>query len=128
MKDWARLAAVLLEAVGDHVAKQGRPTWVRVLDPPEGDPEEGFALSLSDESESFLGWVATPDCQAVGVVATGRLRSISGEPAPGGDERHDDNDHLRMACLLTRQGEVAWKTELPDGPWAAAVPEDAPTE
>jgi hypothetical protein len=128
MKDWTRLAAVLLEAAGDHVAERGRPAWVRVLDPPDGDPEEGFALAFSDDSEGFLGWVATPDCQAVGLVATGRLRSTSGGAPPDGDESDDVKDHLRMACLLTREGEVAWKTELPQDVGAGVVPEAAPTE
>ena len=128
MKDWTSLAAVLLEALGDQVAAKGSPAWVRVLDPRDGDPEEGFALAISDESEGFLGWVATPDCQAVGLVATGRLRGIPDEAAPEGNATDDTRDHLRMACLVTRHGEVAWKTQLPEGVFAPAVPETVPSE
>jgi hypothetical protein len=132
MKDWARLAAVLLKAVGDEVANRGSPVWVRVLDPPDGDPDEGFALALSDESAGLLGWVATPDCQAVGLVATGRLRSLPGAPPPDGAVLDLGEDRLRMACLMTREGEVAWKVELPGGSHGptrgAGIPEEAPSE
>ena len=104
MKDWARLAALLLEAAGDQVASQGCPAWVRVLDPPDGDPEEGFSLALSHDSDALMGWVATPDCQAVGLVATGRLRSLEGGPLPSTDVSDPGRDRLRMACLVTRDG------------------------
>jgi hypothetical protein len=128
MKDWARLAALLLEAAGDQVAAQGCPTWVRVLDPRDGDPEEGFSLAFSGESEGLVGWVATPDCQAVGMIATGRLRSLAGVSAPADVSWDPRHDRLRMACLVTRRGEVAWKVQLPEGASGAGWPEAAPTE
>jgi hypothetical protein len=128
MKDWATLASVLLDAAGDHVAEQGSPVWIRVLDPPEGDAEQGFALALSDESQGLLGWVATPDCQAVGLVATGRLRSVAGATAVGADVLGRHGDHLRLACLVTRDGEMAWKTQIPDKADSADLPEHPPTE
>ena len=122
MKDWARLAALLLEAAGDQVASQGCPAWVRVLDPPDGDPEEGFSLALSHDSDALMGWVATPDCQAVGLVATGRLRSLEGGPLPSTDAGDPGRDRLRMACLVTRDGEVAWKAEAPPDAQDHAIP------
>ena len=128
MKDWARLAALLLEAAGDQVASQGCPAWVRVLDPPDGDPEEGFALALSHDSDALMGWVATPDCQAVGLVATGRLRSLEGGPLPSTDAADPGRDRLRMACLVTRDGEVAWKAEAPPDAQDHAIPYEPPKE
>jgi hypothetical protein len=107
------------------VARRGRPTWVRVLDPPDGDPEEGFALALSDEEDGLLGWVATPDCQAVGLVATGRLRAFPGAPAGAVDP---DRDRLRIACLVMRDGEVAWKVAGPDGTTASPASAEPPSE
>jgi hypothetical protein len=125
MNDWDRLAQLLLEAAGDEVAERGCPIWVRVLDPPDGDREKAFALALSDEPDGLLGWVATPDCQAVGLVATGRLRALPGAPAGAIDP---GRDRLRLACLVTRHGEVVTKMALPDGTGNGLSNYDAPSE
>jgi hypothetical protein len=123
MNDWDRLAQLLLEAAGDEVAERGCPMWVRVVDPPDGDREKAFALALSDEPDGLLGWVATPDCQAVGLVATGRLRALPGAPTGAIDP---GRDRLRLACLVTRHGEVVAKMALPDGAGNALSRNDAP--
>jgi hypothetical protein len=125
MNDWDRLAQLLLDASGDAVAERGCPIWVRVLDPPDGDQEEAFALALCNEPDGLLGWVATPDCQAVGLIATGRLHALSG--APPGVTDHD-HDRLRLACLVTRDGDVAWKMALPDGTGGGLTNDTAPSE
>jgi hypothetical protein len=125
MNEWDRLAQLLLEAAGDEVAERGCPIWVRVLDPPDDDQEDGFALAMSDEPDGLLGWVATPDCRAVGLIASGRLRGLPGAPAGAVDPRHD---RLRLACLVTRHGEVAWKVDLPDGMGSGLTQDDAPSE
>jgi hypothetical protein len=128
MKDWARLTELLLDQDGDRVAEQGRPTWVRVLDPPGGDPVEGFALEFSGDSQGFLGWVAPPDCQAVGLIATGRLRSLPGLPAPKELPLDLPDEHLGFACLVTRAGDVAWKMRLPDAASGLGLANEPPTE
>jgi|GEM_PF-5425612 len=69
--DWDRLAQALLGTLGDHVERQGRPTWVKVLATPEAEAGGAFDVCLSDRAEPFLGWLAPPECQAVGLVATG---------------------------------------------------------
>ena len=93
---------------------------MRVLDSPYGDPD-GFSLALTQDPDGLVGWVATADCQAVGVIATGRLRPMEGAPAGLiGPSRNG----IRMACLVTRHGEVAWKMLLPDG----ATSDEPPTE
>jgi hypothetical protein len=133
MEDWQRLTGLLLEATGDHVAEQGYPTWVLVLDPPsrdagggdEDDRHDGhdrhdararddgdFSVALKDDPVGLVGWVATSDCQAVGVIATGRLRPMEGAPPGLVDPMRNQ---IRMACLVTRHGEVVWKMCLPDG-------------
>jgi hypothetical protein len=93
MMDWQQLTELLLEATGDRVAEQGYPTWVLVLDPQSGDDGHGggdghdrhdggerddgaFSLALKDDPVGLVGWVATSDCRAVGVIATGRLRAL----------------------------------------------------
>ncbi len=110
-RDWSALTGMLLEAAGEHVAAQGHPMWVRVLDPP-GGAEGDFSLAVSDEPNDLMGWVATEDCQAVGVVATGKMRPLPGAPAGFLDAPIES---VRMACLVTRKGEVAWQMKLPDG-------------
>jgi hypothetical protein len=119
MNDWAALAGVLLEAMGDHVAEQGRPTWVRVLDTPGEPPLQGFSVALADDPDGLVGWLATDDCQAVGVIATGRLRPIERVPVGAADPSRND---VRMACLVTRQDEVAWKMLLPNGTTSSQPP------
>jgi hypothetical protein len=125
MNDWNKFAQLLLEAAGDEVAERGSPIWVRVLDSPDGDREKAFALALSDEPDGLLGWVATPDCQAVGLVATGRLRALPGAAAGTVDP---GRDRLRLACLVTRHGEVVCKMSLPDGTATGLIKSDAPSE
>jgi hypothetical protein len=56
--------------------------------------------------------VATEDCRAVGVIATGRLRALEGAP-PGLVD--PSRNQICMACLVTRHGEVTWEMHLPDG-------------
>jgi hypothetical protein len=125
MNDWDRLAQLLLEAAGDEVAERGCPIWVRILDTPDDGQEDGFALAMSDEPDGLLGWVATPDCRAVGLIASGRLRALPGAAAGAvGPAR----DRLRLACLVTRNGDVAWKMELPDGTGRGLTQDDAPSE
>jgi hypothetical protein len=121
MRDWEKLAGILLDAAGDRAAEQEHPIWVRVLDSPDGDPEETLALALSAEPAGLLGWVATADCQAVGMVATGRLRPIEGAPAGAVDPA---DDRVRMVCLVSRAGDVAWKMGLPDGSESGETPSE----
>jgi hypothetical protein len=125
MKDWGSLAELLLESVGDEVAGRGCPMWVRVLDPADGAVEDDFALALSDDREGLLGWVATPDCQAVGLVATGRMRALPGAQPGVVDSAHD---RFRMACLVARNGAVAWKVAVSDGVTAGLIGDTAPSE
>ena len=138
MMDWQRLTGLLLEATGDRVAAQGHPTWVRVLDPPSGDTDytdntdntdytgdtdhpDDFSLALWDDPVGLVGWVASADCRAVGVIATGRLRPMEGAPLGLVDP---SRNQIRMACLVTRQGEVVWKMRLPDGATTAEPPSE----
>jgi hypothetical protein len=111
-KDWGALARLLLQAAGDRVADLGRPIWVRVLDPPAANQGDGFSLAFCDDADALMGWVATADCQAVGMIGTGRLRPLPGSP-PGLD--WTALDRLRMACLLARDGAMAWEMVQPDG-------------
>jgi hypothetical protein len=107
-KDWGGLAALLLDAGGDRVAALGHPLWVQVLDAPDGE-ENRFALAFSDADDGLMGWAAGPDCQAVGMIGSGRLR-----PLPGADAVVAV-DAVRMVCLVTRAGEVFWRMARADG-------------
>jgi hypothetical protein len=120
MMDWHRLVDVLLDAVGDVVAAQGQPTWVRVFGPGEADGDD-FSVGFCSEPDALLGWVATPDCNAVGVVATGRLHVLPGAPP---QTEGLGCDRIRIACLVARTGNAASKVVLPDG----RTVDQAPTE
>jgi hypothetical protein len=113
MENWPAMAELLLDAIGDRVSAAGCPTWVGVRDDPLG--ERDFGLWFEEDSRGFLGWEAPPECIAVGVVATGKAHvddtpleaalPFSPGVIPG----------IRMCCLVTRRGEVAWRMTLPDG-------------
>ena len=157
MRDWQHLTEILLTAAGDAVAEQAHPTWVRVFDRPNGEGPDGFSLGFCEDPDALLGWVAPPDCEAVGVIATGRLRALPGGPRatgigprpagmgprpagigprpagigprpagigprPAGIGLADGR--VRMACLVTRAGDTAWKMVLPDGMSAPEVPSE----
>jgi hypothetical protein len=65
-----------------------------------------------------MGQVVGPDCQAVGVIGSGRVRparsAASGPHGPSGPTG-DDVEAIRMVCLLTRGGKVAWRLTGADG-------------
>ncbi len=120
MKDWQALTRLLLEALGDHVEQQGRPTWVLVLDEPDDPTGERFALALSDEPGGPLGYAAPPECQAVGVVATGR--EVIGKRYKGG-RSWPPSGKARLACLVSREGEIGSVLGRPDGEVITSPPE-----
>ena len=100
-------ASALLARFGDEARANGRPVFVRL--------RPGLGLEGARRRADVWGWTAPESDAGIGVVATGRLRSLdeSNEmparllPGLGGG--------LRMACLVTREGEVGWDMLLPDG-------------
>jgi hypothetical protein len=112
--DWTALASILLQALGEEIAGRGTPTWVRVLDPPDGTVGDS-CLEFFEDGRGFLGWTAPPRCQAVGVVASGRAIAEDGPAglppgfAPGA------RTGVRMACLVARDGSVGWQMETASG-------------
>jgi hypothetical protein len=123
------MAETLLDILGDVVAGQGCPMWVQVLDreaerrsDPDGS-DEGPCIAFSDRPEGFLGWVATDDCQGVGVVATGQMRHL--DDLDFDDEEWDPSFRrpdwarhegpVELACVVRRDGTVSWTVRLPDG-------------
>lgn len=119
---WRKLAGVLVNAVGDVVAEQGHPMWVKVLDSPAGDGD--FGLEFVNTRAGLVGWRAPPECHAVGVIATGcacmeegptesPLRSLKPGVTPG----------LRICCLVARDGRIGWRMVLPSGESSDDAPE-----
>jgi hypothetical protein len=122
MEDWPGLAELLLGALGDEVAAAGHPTWIGVRTDPLGDRDIG--LWFADDDEGFLGWQAPPECIAVGVLATGQAQVTETaverrRPFPPGA-----TSGIRMCCLVTRTGEVAWRMTLPDGRSVDEAPQE----
>ena len=111
MRDWQRLALVLLEALGDHVAKSGGPTWLYVEPEPGSLDRDTFILGLSEDAGALLGRSAPPEWQAVGVVAAGCVRMLPGPlraPIQTGAT-------LRICCLVTRRDGVYCRAVTSDG-------------
>jgi hypothetical protein len=122
MEDWPGLAELLLGALGDEVAAAGHPTWIGVRNDPLRDRDIG--LWFVDDDEGLLGWRAPPECIAVGVLATGRAQVTETpverpQPFPPGV-----TTGIRMCCLVTRSGEVAWRLTLPDGRSVEEAPQE----
>lgn len=115
MKDWQRLAQLLLKALGDHVEVQGRPTWIMVLEDPERPGGEHFSLALSDEPEALLESAVPPECLAVGAVATGTVHAEEGPREDRLGFWPGATSGVRMCCLVSRQGEMGWAMTAPDG-------------
>jgi hypothetical protein len=130
VKDWQEMCDKLLDSLGTKVARQGRPMWIKVFSPAGGAAGGGDpVVQRSADPDALLGWVAGEDCQAVGVVATGRLRpvdEISGytATASAGREERGRAETLSLACVVGRDGQVGWRVRVPDG----AAPADPPTE
>ena len=134
MYDWQTVARGALQTLGGAVQRQGFPTWLRIFEDP------GSATGLRIDSAAgpigLLGWRAPEDCLAVGMVATGRGRLLGTETYAGAaeDASEDRADGvaegnalaerfnaaggvlpMRMACVVSRSGEIGWWMELPDG-------------
>ena len=122
MADWQRLAVVLLEALGDHVAESGHPAWVYVAPEPGSQDEETFVLGLSEDPAALLGRTAPPEWQAIGVVATGSVIVLVDGP-PGARAPRRSGATLRMSCLVTRQDGVYCKAVTSDGHTIEQPPE-----
>ena len=110
MLDWQELAGHLLSVGGDAVEEERRPLWVRVFGPPEGG-EDDYTIEVGGGPDGLLGWTATSDCQAVGLVAAGTVSVLGG--GPGEDVADPADRRIRLVCILTRPGEMVWKVGLP---------------
>ena len=126
MRDWQRLVELLFDALSEHVAQAGRPTWAFVCSDPGSGEEGGFALGLSEEPDALVGRLAPPEWDAVGVVASGRtipvptLASAGQLSGParqtaGRDASAPHRATLRMACIVTREDGTYCKAVTSDG-------------
>ena len=138
MRDWQRLVELLFDALSEHVAQAGRPTWAFVCSDPGSGEEGGFALGLSEEPDALVGRLAPPEWDAVGVVASGRTipvptlpstgqlsgpaRQSAGQSAGGSAGRSAGKDAsaphraaVRMACIVTREDGTYCKAVTSDG-------------
>jgi hypothetical protein len=122
MEDWQALADVLLEAVGDSAAEQGRPVWVEVRGGADGAGY--FGLGFVDDPAGFLGRNAAPNCVAVGVIATGKVTVADTEVELPVRLSPGVTPGIRMCCLVARGGQVGWRMTLPDGRSLSQAPSE----
>ncbi|MGC8627059.1 MAG: hypothetical protein ACP5VR_05770 [Acidimicrobiales bacterium] len=122
--DWQKLAHILSDALGEHVAEHGQPTWVQVLDAPggPGDQHFGIDIAVTDVPSALLGRAAPPECRAVGIVATGKARSEDGPASSGTGFPPGTTTRARMCCLVTQDGTAYWAMLTQDGQVATEPP------
>jgi hypothetical protein len=121
-ENWEALASILREALGDEAKAHGEPIWVLVMDTHDGSGE--FELTIKTTEGGLFGWRAPEDCLAVGMVASGRARTLDASVEPPGGSRFPSTDGVTMACLLTRSGEIGWVMEAPGGERVTTPPEE----
>lgn len=119
VSDWQELAEQLLADLGDAVEQRGSPIWVKVL---EGLYESDLLCVSDDDPAGLIGWTASPDCEAVGVVATGRARPIADTENRDAIER--DFARIRLCCVVGRSGEVGWTLEGSSGDRRVEAPKE----
>lgn len=113
-------AAALLGQWGDTAVRRGRPVWLEL-----GRAAGGRPLTVEvQHPDGLLGRVVGPDRDAVGMVATGRVRSTDpGVEVTAGLARAHSGG-ARVACLLTRAGHLDWHMVLPDGSTLDSPPQE----
>jgi hypothetical protein len=122
--EWLEAGSVadrLLERFGDQAASQGSPVWLAV------GRDGGFDTLEIDRPEGLLGYVVGDEWPAVAVIGTGRFRALDDTIELSAACRSGIRGGLRLACVVTRTGDIGWRLELPDGTSFAPVPEEGVT-
>lgn len=114
---------LVMKGFGDAVAQLGHPIWIQLFD----QDADQSALALSPEDFDPLGYVAPPECRAIGMVATGRLRCLDEAAEPPAHLASARSGGARMACVVGRDGRTGWHMVLPDGSELTDVPEEGCT-
>lgn len=102
VREWQKLVSILLEALGDEVARRGRPAWLFVANDPDNQDSDAFSLGVGWDPEPVLGGIAPPEWMAVGVVATGKTFVPLPRKQKGYYVSGRRTGTVRMACLVTR--------------------------
>jgi hypothetical protein len=121
MNSWQQAAQFLLDELGDRVADHGYPTWVQIVGTP-GDGAEFTFLGL--DGLDVMGWLAPPDCDALGIVGTATVTRFDGPIEPPVPIPVGRTPGARFACVVGRDAHVGWTMRLPDGTEMTEVPED----
>jgi len=109
----------LLDTLDQAVAPDDPPFLVAAF----GAAGDGGVLVTDDDVSRLLGWQVPPECWAVGLVGGGTRIPLEHHlsrraPAAPGDD--DESDHMRLCCLVGRDGSVATVLRSPDGLIAAS--------
>ena len=124
MRDWHGLSALLLDALGDDVARLRRPIFFFVSEPPRGQNEDSVVIGMLGDPEAFPSWAAPPECLAVGLVASGREVSLSqSKQRSSAATTGRRTGSVKLVCLVTREGDAHSKLVTSSG----RVIDEAPT-
>lgn len=110
----------LLESIREAVPEDAAPLWLRV-----DRVDDDLAVALRPDEEGVLGWMAPPECCAIGMVAGGWARgyrprgagpSTAAPARPSGASRPaEPTGRIRIALLVDREGRMVSHTKLADG-------------
>lgn len=114
---------LVMNGFGDTVAQLGHPIWIQLLD----RDADKLTLALSPEDFDPLGYIAPPECRAIGMIATGRVRCVDDSAEPPANLASARSGGARMACVVGRDGRTGWHMVLPDGSELTEVPDEGCT-
>lgn len=115
-----RVAAELLERYRQPPAGRGGPTWVQWRLGASGVVESRPAGG----ADGLMGCTVATGWAGAAVIATGRLRMMEPSGEPPADLACGLGGGIRLACALSRRGDIGWCMVLPDGSVHRRPPEE----
>jgi hypothetical protein len=109
--DFDEVARTLVGVFEAEGAAAQLPVWVHLMDR-EGD---AFYISIAPTDFPILGWVAPPECFAIGTVGAARVVPLDPHGPAGIKVSSAADGGARVACVVARSGAVSWFLGLPDG-------------
>ena len=125
-----QLSEVARCLLGRHLRRarlSGHPVLAELrLDKADRDPGElgGFSELVLDEDTEIVGFTALAQSDAVGVVATGSVRSLDPSVEPHASLAASCAGRVDLACVVSRDGHVGWFAAVGSKPAGLPVPSE----